>query len=163
MKMNLLLNNKKIEIDCNEQETLFNVLRRQNIKSIKYGCKSGVCNSCYVLLNNKQVPSCMVPVASIQNQSIETLEYFSHSKEYNDIITSFEKAQISLCGHCNTGRIFAIHNIISSSVYPNRNDIINKMKNFTCGCTTIEILMGAIYKAYDIRYERIGKEKYGRK
>ena len=163
MKISLILNNKTTIINCAEQETLFSVLRQQNIKSIKYGCKNGYCDSCYVLLNNKQVPSCMVPIASVQNQTVETLEGFSQSKEYEDIIKGFKLAQVSLCGYCDTGRIFAIHEILSSENYPNRNDVIKKMKNFTCGCTTIENLMDSIYKAYDVRYERIGKDKYGRK
>lgn len=161
--MNLLLNNKIIPIECNEKETLFSVLRQQEIKSIKCGCKKGLCGACSVLLNNKHIPSCIVPVAAIQNQNIETLESFSETKEYSDIIKGLEIAQVTLCGFCNPGKIFTIHEIISSDEYPNRNDIIRKMKTFTCACTTIESLLDAIYKAYDVRYERIGKVNYGRK
>ncbi len=163
MKIKLTLNNKAIDIECSEEETLFSVLRNQNIKSIKYGDKKGLCEACSVLLNNKQVPASIVPIASVQNQTIITLEGFALSEEYEDIVQGLQRAQISLCGYCNTGKIFAIHDLISSENYPNRNDIITKMKNFTCACTTIETIIDAIYKAYDVRYERIGKNKYGRK
>ena len=163
MKNNYILNNKAVQVECDAQDTLFSLLRKLHIKSTKYGCKNGVCDSCYVLLNKKQVPSCQIPVASVQNQTIETLEHFSLSNEYADIIHGLEKANATLCGYCDSGKIFTIHTIIDSENYPNRNEIITKMKNFTCQCTTIETIIDAIYKAYDIRYERIGKDIYGRK
>lgn len=163
MKTNLSLNKKKLTIECDEREILFSVLRQHDIKSIKCGCKKGLCGSCSVLIDNKHVPSCIVPIASVQNKEVITIESFSLTKEYADIMTGLERANVTLCGFCNTGKIFAIHEIISTDEYPNRNDIQKKLKTFTCACSTNENLIDAIYKAYDVRYERIGKEKYGRK
>ncbi len=163
MQISLTINNTVTTTEADKDETLLNVLRKNNIISAKCGCTKGVCGSCTVLINDKPVPACLVPIGSITSQSIITLEQFSLTNEYEDIMQGLSQANVSLCGFCDAGKIFAIHEIINENETPTRNAILRRLRTFTCFCTNIELLIDAIFKAYDIRLERKGKVEYGRK
>jgi len=69
-------------------------LRRLKLFSVKCGCCQGLCASCTVLIGDRAVSSCLIPVASVRNQQIITLEYFKQTESYTDIIKGFEKASM---------------------------------------------------------------------
>ncbi len=163
MKTSLQINNGIIATEANKDETLLSVLRSLHIISAKCGCLKGVCGSCTVLINEKPVPSCLIPIGSLTTQSIITLEHFSLTDDYEDIIQGLETANVSLCSFCNSGKIFAIHEILNSSTTPNVAEIARRMRTFTCPCTNTELLIDAVFKSYDIRLERKGILEYGRK
>ncbi len=159
----LRINNSTVSIEAKKDETLLTVLRRENITSVKCGCTKGMCGACTVLLDNKPIPSCLVPMGFLSTQHIISLEHFALTNDYEDIIQGLESAEVSLCGFCNTGKIFAIHELINNTETPNRTDIERRMRTYTCPCTNTASLISAIYNAYDIRLERHGREEYGRK
>ncbi len=163
MLVNLNLNTKDINIDCDGDETLLIVLRKFNMVSVKNGRSDGLCGCSTVLLNDKAVPSSLIPIGSLHNQAVITLEHFSTTKEYDDIAQALQSANISLCGFCNAGKIFAIDKMISGDVTPTRSDIFRQMSSFTCTCTNIEKLFNVVLKAFDIRYERLWKDTYAKK
>ncbi len=163
MPTSLSINHNTIITEADKNETLLSVLRSQQITSAKCGCTKGLCGACTVLINNKPTPSCLVPIGSLTNQAVITLEEFSLTEAYDDIIQGLELANVKLCGFCNTGKIFAIHDIIDTKENPNRNSILRRMRTFTCQCTSVESLIDAIFKSFDIRLEREGQAEYGRK
>ncbi len=163
MQMNLLLNNNTIRFEGENGETLLSALRRQHITSVKCGCSKGMCGSCTVLIDNKAVPSCLVPIESLTNRKILTLEIFALTNEYDDIMQGLKRANVKLCGFCDTGKIFAIHEILIFDENPNRNDVLRRMRTFSCTCTSVEAMTDAVFKAFDIYTERTGKSEYGRK
>ncbi len=163
MQTSLSINNTVILTDAEKDETLLSLLRNENIISAKCGCTKGICGSCTILMDDKPVPSCLIPIGLITTQRIITLEHFALTDEYEDIIQGLQKANVTLCGFCTAGKIFAIHEIINSEETPTRGDILRRMRTFTCLCTNTELLIDAVLKAYDIRLERKGKLEYGRK
>ncbi len=163
MQTNLQINNGIITTEASKDETLLSVLRSLHVISAKCGCLKGVCGSCTVLINDKPVPSCLIPIGALTSQSIITLEHFSLTDDYEDIIQGLEKANVALCNFCNSGKIFAIHEIINAPNTPNKAEITRRMRTFTCPCTNMELLIDAVFKAYDIRLERKGILEYGRK
>ena len=62
MKIPVTINGKKIILDENPDEKLLFVLRKQKLISVKIGCEAGKCGFCTVLLNDKPVSSCLIPV-----------------------------------------------------------------------------------------------------
>ncbi len=163
MLINITINGKLSTIDCNGDETLLHILRKNNLVSVKCGCSDSSCGACTVLVNNKPILSCLVPIGAVHNQIIVTLEYFSTTKEYEDVILGLQNADVNLCGFCNASKVFAINEIINTEVTPTRSDIHRQLSPFTCMCTNIEKIFDSVYKAFDIRYERTWKETYAKK
>ncbi len=161
--MKIIINNSMLTANTDNDATLLSFLRSEHITSVKCGCSKGMCGACTVLIDNKPIPSCLVPMGSLRRQNVITLEHFALTEDYEDIIAGLEKANVKLCSFCKTGKIFAIHEIINSQENPNRADILRRMRTFNCLCTSVETLIDAIFKAFDIRLERKGLQEYGRK
>lgn len=159
MKIPVTLNDTKIVLESEPQDKLLNVLRRLNLLSPKCGCNEGFCGACTVLLDGKPVPSCIVPVAIVRDSSVITLEYFSKSADYADIIEGFNKAGIHMCGYCNAGKIFAAWNIISTPGKPERKMIYEEVRHLSPCCTNTDMLVNGILYAFESRVRRLGAQK----
>lgn len=163
MKIPFSLNDKEIVIDAEPDKKLLYILRDNNLFSVKCGCEEGYCSSCTVLLDNKPVPTCIVPIASIRGRKIVTLEYFQKTKDYEDIDNGFKKAGIHLCGFCNTGKIFTAYQIISKTARPTKEHILKEISQLECKCTNRDILVNGILLAASLRRERFSGLPHGKK
>lgn len=150
MKLQLNINDKDCIIEADPGEKLADVLRKENFHLVKHGCLSTSCGACYVLLDDKAVPSCHIPVGILINSRITTLEHFSKSQIYNDIMKGFEKAGISLCGYCNAGKIFLAYEIITSMSEPTRDKISAITNRINDCCVERNVLINGILYAYSI-------------
>ncbi|MBP3710061.1 MAG: 2Fe-2S iron-sulfur cluster binding domain-containing protein [Treponema sp.] len=159
MKIPVTLNSSKIVLDANPNDTLLGVLRREGLLSAKCGCGKGVCGSCTVVLDGKPVPSCIIPVAVVRDAAVMTLEYFSKSDDYSDIMKGFNKAGIHLCGFCNAGKIFAAWNILNTTMRPNRAAILEQVRSLSACCTNSDLLANGILYAFDYKVQRMGAQK----
>ena len=154
MKIPAELNGQKIIFEAKADEMLLNVLRREKCLSAKLGCGNGICGSCTILLNGAPVSSCKIPAGTIKDQKIQTLEYFTKTEIYTDIIKGFTKAGIKLCGFCNAGKIFTAMHIILSKTKPDRNIIEEEVKHLSLCCTDTNTLIDGIIYACDIHSKR---------
>ena len=156
MNFTVTLNGKKQIIQASPSDSLMLVLRRYNLLSVKLGCGKGSCGSCTVLFNGKPVPSCKIPVALAMNQEIETLEHFSETEAYQDIMKGFSKAGIKLSGYCNAGKIFAAASILTEKTKPTRVSIRERIAHLSPCCTDIDTLINGILYAVETYNRRIG-------
>lgn len=191
MKINFNLNGEDVTVDEDASTPLIVVLRRKvpglsgNTKflSVKRGCSCGQCGSCTVQLNGESVPSCILPVVLANGAKILTLEGIKKTPVYQNIISGFKKADIKLCGFCDSGKIFAakdiidgkdspfrtksvVHNektvalgvgssIIEEDSIPSRQSVLEYINHLPPCCTDRETLATGILCAYEIN--RSGK------
>lgn len=155
MIVSLTVNNTEIHIDANPNERLVTVLRRLGFMGVKEACFSGVCGSCMILINEKPVPSCVIPIFQARNKHIITIESFSKTKEYDDIIKGFEIAGVSMCDFCNAGKIFVTHALINSDKKITLETIQDEFSGNLCRCTSYEDLLKGVKEARLIRKRRI--------
>ena len=141
MKIPFILNNENIVVDTNPDTVLSKVLRENSIFSAKNGCDKGFCGACTVLLNNKPVPSCIVPM---------------------DIKQGFKAAGIDLCGYCNAGKIFEAYEIISKFEKPEKAFVSKQVSHFPCNCTETAVLVNGILMAANFRRKRLSETQTGK-
>ena len=162
MKIPVTLNDSKIVLEAAPSENLMTVLRREKLFSVKCGCARGLCGNCSVLLNGKPVSSCTIPVGTIRDSRIETLEHIKNSPYYQDIITGFNQAGIHLCGFCNTGKILTAYNLLKNYNRPTTEQIYGELNNYSICCTSTENLACGIMYAIAQKHFREG-EQHGSK
>lgn len=149
------LNGRMVYIDSNPGERLVHILRRRfKLISSKEGCMSGRCGSCMVLVNNSPIPSCIIPVFQVRNCAVITLEQFSKTEDYQDIIEGFRTAGVSMCGFCNAGKILVTHSILSADLRPSKETIKEMFSGNMCRCTSIDDLVVGVKNAGAIRRKR---------
>lgn len=155
MKIPFFLNGSKTVIDAYADEFLMKVLHRNECTSVKSGCTHGFCGACTVLLDDKPVASCKIPIGLIKDRDIVTLDYFVKTEEYSIIMEGFNKAGIKLCGYCNAGKIFAAYQILKLTKIPTRQEITEYVRNLSPCCTDLETLVNGIIYSIQISNKRI--------
>ncbi|ULQ60095.1 2Fe-2S iron-sulfur cluster binding domain-containing protein [Brucepastera parasyntrophica] len=149
------LNGSTVFIDANSGERLVNILRKRfNLTGTKESCGAGHCGSCTVLMNNKPVPSCIISVFQVRDAEIVTIEEFSKTADYQDIIQGFEQAGAIMCGYCNAGKIFIAQRILEKNMKPARDEIKEMFAGNLCRCTSIENIIAGVKLAGAIRRKR---------
>ena len=158
MKIPVILNSEKIIIDADPSDSLMNVLRKLGMTSVKEGCTKGKCGACTVLLDDKPVPSCLIPVGIIRNASIETFEFFSMTKDGEDIISGFNQAGMNMCGYCNNARIFSTYALLKKVYKPSVEDLEKLADCIDCDCTDRKTFMNGVMYATASKHEREGRK-----
>lgn len=162
MKVSLTIDSQSKIFNVEGSENLRDVLRQNNYTSVKCGCDEGECGCCTVLLDGKPVPSCKIPIGILHENDITTLEYLRSDNSYKDIIQGFSKADISLCGFCNAGKILAAGNIISKYANPSDEIIFSEIEGLAHCCTDTDTLIKGIKYAIEIHAKRTGAVKNGK-
>ncbi len=72
---------------------LYAVRNQLDCKGTRFGCGSGHCGACTVSLNGQAVQSCDTPIWSVDNQTVETVEYLIASKVGSVVYQSFIDVQ----------------------------------------------------------------------
>ncbi|MDR0760292.1 MAG: 2Fe-2S iron-sulfur cluster binding domain-containing protein [Treponema sp.] len=159
MTINFILNGEDVISHAEADERLLNILRGSfKLFGTKTGCLSGRCGVCFVILNSKAVPSCLVPAFRVRNSEIITIEGFSQTDEYQDIVTGFSRAGLECCGYCDSGKILAASVLLDRIPRPSRDEILAAFTGIRCRCTEPESLVEGVLAAADIRQRRL----YGR-
>ncbi len=159
MKIDFFLNDEKIEVEAEVEESLFSILRKSGIKSVKNGCQKGTCASCVVLLDGKPVPSCSVKLCAVQGAKVTTLEGFAGTSDYADIAGGFRKAKIRPCQFCSAARILCVHELLERNWRPSKEECEEFADSIHCACTEKGAFMDAIIYATALRHARLGKRR----
>ena len=135
MKIQFILNNKKIETDVNIGQTLLEYLRENGVYSVKYGCDNGECGACTVLVNSKAQNACLMLTHTINNCKIETVDSFSDHTNLHPLQESFLEEGAVQCGYCTPGMILSAEALIRENKNPIEDEIKDALAGNLCRCT----------------------------
>ena len=147
-KITFMLNNKTVETDKNPASRLLDILREDfNYTGVKEGCGEGECGACAVLLNDRLVNSCLVPLANVHNQSVLTIEGLSQTKQGKLLIDCYSKEGAVQCGFCTPGMLMASHSLLSENPHPTDLEIKIGLSGNLCRCTGYNMIVNAVQRA----------------
>jgi len=159
MNIAFILNGEDVSIQAAPDERLIDLLRdRFSLMQAKPGCRLGRCGSCSVIFNGKLVASCLVPAFNLRGGEVITMEGFSQTDEYQDIVEGFARAGMETCGYCDNAKIFACETLLGNIPRPNKAEITGAFSGVHCRCTNPQRLCEAVQVAAEIRQKRL----YGR-
>ena len=159
MTIGFILNGEDVTVQTDAENRLINVLRDSfGLLQTKTGCLCGNCGACLIILNGDVAKSCLIPAFNIMDSEIITIEGFSLTDEYNDIITGFSEADVETCGFCNTGKILATEAMLGRNSRPSKNEILAAFQGIKCRCTEPEELAQGVIAVAEHRRRRL----YGR-
>jgi carbon-monoxide dehydrogenase small subunit len=159
MTIGFILNGGDEVIRSDADARLIDILRGTfGLLGAKSGCLGGKCGVCSVIFNGNVTPACLIPAFRIRGSEIITIEAFSLTNEYQDIIAGFARAGVENCGYCNTGKILIAEALLERARRPSREEILHGFSGIKCRCTDPEKLAEAVCAAADIRQRRL----YGR-
>jgi len=120
------------------------VLREQlGLTGTKYGCGIAQCGSCTVHIDGVATRSCQVPVNSVGNRRIVTIEGLAANGRLNKIQKAWVDLDVPQCGYCQSGMIMAATALLATKPNPTDADIDAAMTNI-CRCGTYQQVREAI-------------------
>ena len=140
----LNINGEKIIVNVDSDTPLLWVLRDElNLVGTKFGCGIAQCGACTVHVNNAAVRSCSVPVSSLKNESITTIEGLS-DKGTHPVQEAWKEIDVPQCGYCQAGQIMTASAFLKENSSPTKDEIREAMQGNICRCASYNRIEKAI-------------------
>jgi aerobic-type carbon monoxide dehydrogenase small subunit (CoxS/CutS family) len=155
IKVNGLVHNVTATLDT----PLLYVLRNElHLHGPRFGCGLAQCGACSVLLDGKEIRTCVTPVAAVSGKQITTLEGLPAlwAKERGTTAASpalhpLQQAWIDVgvpqCGFCQNGMIIQATDLLTTTKNPSETQIRTAMNGHLCRCGTYPKILTAIKQA----------------
>lgn len=151
MKLSFRLNGQPIEVECEAQETLAELLRDHlNLTGTKVSCDVQVCGACTVLVDGLPVSSCTMLAYEVRGRNVVTIEGLARPDgTLHPIQQAFIDDFAFQCGFCTPGMILAAKALLDENPKPTHDEIIHYMDGNICRCTGYVSIVRAIQRAAD--------------
>jgi carbon-monoxide dehydrogenase small subunit len=147
-KISFKLNEKSVSLTIDSERMLLWVLRTDlGLTGTKYGCGKGLCGACTVIIDDRAVRSCIIPVRSIKGKKVLTIEGLASNGKLHPIQEAFAKYDALQCGFCTPGMILNAYSLLLRNPQPTRKEIIEGMEYNLCRCGAHVRIIQAIESA----------------
>ena len=113
----------------------------------KFGCGIAQCGACTVHLNGVPVRSCRLPVGSIGDRAVMTVEGIGSTTAGLKVQSAWLDLEVVQCGYCQSGQIMSATALLMIKADPDDADIDAAMAGNICRCGTYSRIREAIKKA----------------
>lgn len=135
------------QVEADPDTPILWVLRDHlNLVGTKYGCGIAACGACTIHLDGTAVRSCQLPVSSVADQNITTIEGLSQEGDH-PVQQAWLEHDVPQCGYCQAGQIMNAAALLESNPSPSDDDIDNAMNGNICRCGTYTRIKAAIKTA----------------
>ncbi|MBC7960470.1 MAG: 2Fe-2S iron-sulfur cluster binding domain-containing protein, partial [Vallitaleaceae bacterium] len=121
MKIRLIINGYKKDVEVAPDEYLLDTLRELNYLSVKRGCETTSCGVCAVLLDGAPIASCSYLSVKAEGHEITTVEGIQ--KEAQRIADFFGKEGADQCGYCNPSFALTVYAMKKELHHPSDEEI----------------------------------------
>ena len=113
----------------------------------KFGCGIAQCGACTVHVDGNSVRSCLLPVGSIGEKPITTIEGIGATPIGATVQKAWLDLEVIQCGYCQSGQIMSAAALLAATPNPDDSDIDAAMAGNICRCGTYVRIRAAIKQA----------------
>ncbi|MCC8430512.1 molybdopterin-dependent oxidoreductase [Reyranella aquatilis] len=146
MKLEFTLNGRGTHWDGPPVTRLAAALRDDlGVTGTKVGCDAGDCGACTVLLDGRQVCSCLVAMGQVAGRHVETVEALESG---DGTIAALQKSFLdhgaAQCGICTPGMLMAAQELVRRNRKPTRAEVEDTLGGVLCRCTGYGKIVDAV-------------------
>jgi len=144
---NLNINGKNQQVNADPATPVLWILRDHlQMVGTKYGCGIAQCGACTVHLDGVAMRSCSLPLSSVGDKKITTIEGLS-AKGDHPVQQAWLEHDVPQCGYCQAGQIMSAAALLKDNPSPSDEDIDVAMNGNICRCGTYTRIKAAIKTA----------------
>jgi isoquinoline 1-oxidoreductase alpha subunit len=144
--ISLNINGQVHQVEVDPETPLLWVIREWiGMTGTKFGCGIAQCGACSVHIDGAVMRSCSIPVGSIADSKITTIEGISADNSH-PVQVAWLAHEVPQCGYCQSGQIMAAVALLNEKPKPTDADIDEAMTNI-CRCGTYGRIRTAIHAA----------------
>src|SRR5438309_10306170 len=114
----ITVNGTRREIHAPDDTPLLYILRNDlELTGPKFGCGLAQCGACSVLVDGKEVRSCVTPVSAVKG-SVTTIEGLGSVDKLHPLQKAFIAEQACQCGFCGNGMVIAAKALLDRNSSP---------------------------------------------
>ncbi len=153
------VNGQVHSVEGGEDTPLLYVLRNEmHLYGPLFGCGLAQCGACSVLMDGKEIRSCVTPVSKASGKAITTLEGLAGTwaedqgvadppPALHPLQQSWIDVQVPHCGYCQNGMMIQAADLLASNANPTEDEIRRAMNGHLCRCGTYPRILAAIQRA----------------
>ena len=146
-KINLNVNGTTQTVDVDPNTPVLWVLRDHlDLVGTKYGCGIAQCGACTIHVDGAATRSCVLPVSSVANKKIVTIEGLSENGEH-PVQKAWLEHDVPQCGYCQAGQIMTAAALLNQTPQPSDEQIETAMHGNLCRCGTYLRIRAAVKTA----------------
>jgi aerobic-type carbon monoxide dehydrogenase small subunit (CoxS/CutS family) len=152
MRISIQVNHRLYEVDIDDADTpLLYVLRDYlGLKGTRFGCGTGDCGACMVLVDGHARKSCELALGSVVEQPITTIEGLGRPDQLHPLQQAMIELQAGQCGYCLSGIIMTAAELLATNAEPSRQRIVEALSRAPnlCRCGAQVRIVKAIETAW---------------
>ncbi len=143
--MKLDLNGKAVDVAVKDDTPLLYVLRNElGLVGSRFGCGSGQCGACFVMVDGRAMASCDLPVSFVAGKKVTTIEGLNGA---HPLQKALEAEQAAQCGYCMSGIIMASVALLKTNSNPTESEIRSALDKNLCRCGSHNRVVRAVIRA----------------
>jgi aerobic-type carbon monoxide dehydrogenase small subunit (CoxS/CutS family) len=159
-RLRIQVNGLRHNVTADADTPLLYVLHNElHLHGPRFGCGLAQCGTCSVLLDGKEIRSCVTPVAAVTDKRITTLEGLptqwagqangmtATAPELHPLQQAWIDLQVPHCGYCQNGMLIQAADLLATTKRPTEDQIRTAMNGHLCRCGTYPRVLTAIQKA----------------
>jgi nicotinate dehydrogenase subunit A len=147
-RFRLTVNGAESAIEADPDTPLLYALRNDlALKGSRFGCGSGQCGACFVLIDGHAAPACDTPLWSAAGKTITTVEGLGPSGALHPLQEAFLAEQAAQCGFCTSGILISAAALLANNPRPTETEVRAALDRNLCRCGSHNRMVRAVLRA----------------
>jgi nicotinate dehydrogenase subunit A len=145
--INLRVNGTTKRVNVEPDTPLLYILRNDlELNGAKFGCGLAQCGACSVLLDGREIRSCVTPVSAAAKGQITTLEGMGTQTKPSPLQHAFIQEQACQCGFCGSGMVIAAQALLNVKPKPTEAEVKTALDSHLCRCGSHNRIVKAVMR-----------------
>ena len=142
------LNGAATIVHADPDQALLDVLRgRLGVTGAHFGCGAGECGACHVMVGDRAMTSCDLPLWAVADKDVVTVEGLGTSEQPHPLQRAFISEQAMQCGYCVSGILVSAAALLKRNPSPTEVEVRAALDRNLCRCGAHNRMVRAVLRA----------------